>query len=184
MKTSANGRKVITEFEGCVLKAYLCSAGVLTIGVGHTSAAGAPVVAKGMVISKAEADEILTRDLGIFEAVVNRLVRVNLNQNQFDALVSFVFNLGEGNFSKSTLLRKLNAGDYAGASDQFAVWNRAGGKVLTGLTKRRRAEATLFNTPAGATEPAQPVAAVPEASTPSTGPTGFLQALLALFRKG
>jgi lysozyme len=144
MQTSPAGRKAITQFEGCVLKTYKCSAGVLTIGVGHTSAAGSPAVVPGMTISAQEADAILERDLKKFEAIVNAAVKVSLTQGQFDALVSFTFNLGGGALQKSTLLRKLNAGDYEGAAEQFQVWNRAGGRVVKGLTTRRAAEAKMF----------------------------------------
>ncbi|MCJ2030709.1 lysozyme [Methylobacterium sp. J-043] len=133
-----------------------------------------------MRITQAEADDILARDLVRFEDAVARLVRVPVTQNQFDALVSFAFNLGEGNLGSSTLLKKLNAGDYDGAADQFARWNKAKGKVLTGLTRRRAAEADLFRRPvAGAsTNPATSVA-----PTTSRAPTGLLAALLGLFRK-
>ncbi|MCR6502611.1 lysozyme [Shinella sp. CPCC 101442] len=142
--TSAAGRKAITQREGNVLTAYQDSVGVWTIGVGHTSAAGAPAVAKGMKITAAESDEILSRDLKTFEAGVRAAVKVPVNQNEFDALVSLAFNIGVGAFSKSTLVKKLNAGDRAGAADQFLVWNKAGGKVLQGLTARRQAERKQF----------------------------------------
>jgi len=147
MKTSADGRSAITQREGNVLTAYLDSVGVLTIGVGHTAMAGPPAPKKGMKITAAESDAILARDLAIFEAAVSKAVKVQLNQNEFDALVSLAFNIGAGAFSKSTLVKKLNAGDRAGAADQFLVWNKAGGKVLKGLTTRRQAERKQFLTP-------------------------------------
>src|SRR5690606_10106222 len=109
MKTSSAGVAFIRRHEGAVLSAYRDPAGVLTIGVGHTSAAGPPVVKPGMKITLEEADAILKRDLARFEESVSRLVKVPLSQPQFDALVSFTFNLGEGNLSRSTLLKKLNA---------------------------------------------------------------------------
>lgn len=140
MKTSAEGVALIKHFEGCKLTAYRCSAGVLTIGWGHT---GVDVL-EGLVISQARADELLLRDLRRFEVGVVNAVAVPLNQSQFDALVAFTFNLGLGAFAKSTMLRLLNARDYAGAANQFPRWNRAGGQVLRGLTRRRHAERALF----------------------------------------
>lgn len=144
MKTSAAGRKAITQREGNKLKAYLDSVGVLTIGVGHTSNAGPPKVTKGMTITAAESDAILSRDLATFERAVERSVKVPLSQNEFDALVSLAFNIGGGAFAKSTLVRKLNAGDKAGAAEAFLSWNKAGGKVLKGLVTRRQSERRQF----------------------------------------
>lgn len=140
MKTSMKGRDLIRAFEGEKLKAYLCPAGVWTIGVGHTG----PDVKPGMVITLERSDELLRSDLARFESAVNRLAKVSLSQSQFDALVSFAFNLGEGALGKSTLLRMVNAGDMAGAAAEFSKWNRAGGKVVAGLTTRRAAERDLF----------------------------------------
>lgn len=174
MKTNNAGIALIKEFEGLRLKAYPDPAhgwSVPTIGYGHTSAAGAPVVTEGMRITEAEADAILRRDLGQYEDAVRRAVNVPLNENQFSALVSFTFNLGPGNLRKSTLLRKLNAGDYDGAAVEFARWNKAGGKVMAGLTRRRAAERDLFLRPpshASAVEPRQ-----------STGVIAAILALLA-----
>jgi lysozyme len=142
MRTSAAGRKAIAAREGNKLVAYKDTVGVWTIGVGHTSAAGAPTVTPGMRITADESDEILVRDLTAVEKDVNSAVSVPLSQNQFDALVSFVFNIGGGAFRKSTLLRKLNAKDYAGAAEQFLVWVKQ--KELTG---RRKAERAQFLTP-------------------------------------
>jgi lysozyme len=140
MKTSMKGRDLIRKFEGEKLKAYQCPAGVWTIGVGHTG----PDVKPGMVITLARSDELLRSDLARFEEAVGKLAKVELSQGQFDALVSFAFNLGDGALGKSTLLRMLNAGDYAGAAHEFSKWNRAGGKVLPGLVARRSAEAAMF----------------------------------------
>lgn len=183
MKTSTNGRKLIAGFEGCVLTAYKCPAGVLTIGVGHTSAASAPAVKSGMKISANEADDILARDLSSFEAAVSRLVTSSLNQNQFDALVSLVFNIGARAFSSSTLLKKLNAGDYDGAAAQFERWNKASGRVLSGLTRRRAAERDLFVRPI-APFPGNSVADVPAPpfSSFSTDRPSILSALLATLK--
>jgi len=140
MKTSSTGRALIRHAEGDKLTAYYCPAGVLTIGVGHTG----PDVKPGMRITQAQSDALLSADLAKFEKAVANAVKVPLTQNQFDALVSFTYNLGEGNLRASTLLKRVNAGDMAAAAAEFAKWDKAGGKVLSGLTKRRAAEAALF----------------------------------------
>lgn len=172
MKVSANGRKEIKLHEGEVLTAYKDVVGVWTIGVGHTAAAGSPKPVAGMKITAAESDEILARDLATFEKAVTDAVKVPLTQNQFDALVSLAFNIGAGAFSKSTLVRRLNAKDYQGAAEQFLVWNKAGGKVVKGLVTRRVKERALFlkqgplvETPLEA--PQKPVQTVPEAPAPT-----------------
>lgn len=147
MKVSPAGRKAIAAHEGVHLKAYpdpATKGEPFTIGVGHTSAAGPPKVTKDMTITAEECDAILSRDLATFEKAVLKVVTAPLNQNQFDALVSLAFNIGAGNFSKSTLVKKLNARDYRGAADQFTVWNKAAGKVMKGLVKRRAGERALF----------------------------------------
>lgn len=160
MKTSAAGRKLIEQREGVELTAYKDSAGIWTIGVGHTSAAGAPKVSSGMKITAAEASEILSRDLATFEAAVSSAVKVPLNQNEFDALVSFTFNVGAGAFKGSTLLKRLNAGDRKAAADQFLVWNKItiNGKKqeLDGLTKRRKSEREQFLKPAASSNDPDP----------------------------
>lgn len=142
MKTSQRGLDLIKEFEGLYLQAYRCPAGVLTIGYGHTSVAGEPKVVAGMKITKQEAEDILRRDLAAVEADVGRLVKVPLTQNQFDALVSFQFNTG--GLGRSSALKRLNAGNYADVPAALLLWNKAAGKVLAGLTRRRKAEAALF----------------------------------------
>ena len=150
MKTSDRGIALIKAHEGLRLEAYPDPAHgwkVGTIGYGHTSAAGPPKVERGMKITEAGADAILRQDLAKFERYVLDAVKVPLNQNEFDALVSFTFNLGPGNLRSSTLLRKLNAGDRAGAADEFGKWVKAGGKTLPGLVKRREAERALFRAP-------------------------------------
>jgi lysozyme len=187
MKTSSTGRSAIAAREGNVLTAYRDSVNVLTIGVGHTSAAGAPKVVAGMKITAAESDEILSRDLAKFEASVSNAVKAPLNQNEFDALVSLAFNIGGGAFSNSTLVRKLNAGDRAGAASQFLVWNKAGGKTLKGLSTRRESERKQF---LGSGPPAQEVPRKPvETISPVPAPTqpdkpqSLLATLLALFTR-
>ncbi len=140
MKISIKGLNLIKSFEGLELKAYKDSVGVLTVGYGSTG----PHVYEGLVITEEQAEAMLKSDVSRFERGVTELVKVPLNQNQFDALVSFSFNLGLGNLKSSTLLRKLNASDYSGAANEFLRWNKAGGKVLNGLTRRREAEKKLF----------------------------------------
>jgi len=145
VKTSKAGADSIKSREGLRLKAYpdpATGGEPWTIGVGHTG----PDVYPGMVISADQADDMLRRDLEKFERGIERLVTVPLTQNQFDALVSLTFNIGLGNFGGSTLLRKLNARDYNGAADEILRWNRAAGKVMPGLTRRREAERNQFLT--------------------------------------
>ncbi|WP_434627689.1 lysozyme [Chromobacterium sp. CV08] len=140
MKTSPKGIALIQQFEGLRLAAYQDVVGVWTIGYGHTGADVRP----GLAITQAQAVQLLAADLARFEAGVGRLVTVAVNQNQFDALVSFSYNLGLGSLQQSTLLRLLNQGDYAGAAGQFPRWDKAGGQALPGLLKRRQAEQALF----------------------------------------
>ena len=139
MNIGNKGLEMIKHFEGLELNAYQCAAGVWTIGYGHTKG-----VQKGMVISEDTANEMLVEELKEYENYINTLVEVELNQNQFDAMVSWVYNLGSSNLQASTLLKVLNAGDYEGVPAQIMRWNKAGGKVLEGLTRRRQAEADLF----------------------------------------
>jgi lysozyme len=139
MKTGNKGIELIKHFEGCELEAYKCPAGVWTIGYGHIKG-----VKEGMKITEMQAEEMLKSELHEYEGYINDYVTVPLNQNQFDAMVSWVYNLGGGNLRASTLLKVLNAGDYDGVPAQMMRWNKAGGKVLEGLTRRRQAEADLF----------------------------------------
>ena len=132
--------QTIKDSEGLRLKAYLPTKNdVWTIGYGHTHG-----VYQGMTITEQQAEQFLHEDVKWAEDAVNQYVHVSLTQNQFDALVSFVFNVGTGNFSNSTLLRLLNKGDYKGAADQFLRWNKQKGVVLNGLTTRRKNERALF----------------------------------------
>ena len=124
MKTSPAGRAAIAQREGNKLKAYRDTKGIWTIGVGHTAAAGAPAPKAGMTITAAQSDEILSRDLAGVEAAVNSAVKVPVSQNQFDAMVSLAFNIGNGGFKKSTIVKRLNAGDVAGAGAAFMMWNK------------------------------------------------------------
>lgn len=139
MRTSDTGVDLIKEFEGFRAMAYLDAANVPTIGYGHTKG-----VKLGQAIAEAEAEAFLRDDLADAEGAVLRLVKVPLSQNEFDALVSFTFNVGQGNLGKSTLLRKLNAGDRAGAAAEFGKWVNAAGRQLAGLVRRREAERKLF----------------------------------------
>ena len=139
MKISEEGKALIKKFEGCELEAYKCPAGVWTIGYGHTKG-----VQQGDVWSQANADEMLDIELEEFEGYINELVDVQLEQHQFDALVAWVYNLGAGNLISSTLLIRLNAGEYADVPHEIQRWNKAGGEVLEGLIRRRKAEALLF----------------------------------------
>lgn len=144
MKISKNGLQLIKQFEGLKLKAYDDGVGVWTIGYGTIRYPSATKVRRNDTITEEQAEAYLLHDVSRFENAVNKLVKVRLTQNQFDALVSFTYNLGESNLGASTLLRKLNAGNYTEAAKEFARWNKAGGKVMTGLTRRRAAEHDLF----------------------------------------
>jgi lysozyme len=140
--TSETGKALIKSFEGVVLRAYpdpATGGDPWTAGVGHTG----PDVRKGMTVTQAMVDAWLAADLRKFEDGVNSLALVT-TQPQFDAMVSLAFNIGLGNFGSSTLLRKHKAGDYDGAAEQFGAWNKAAGKVMDGLTRRRAAEAALY----------------------------------------
>lgn len=145
MKTSDKCVALIKQFEGFSAKPYLCPAGVPTIGYGATYYPdGKRVTMADRPVSEADATAMLRSMLASYEAGVSRYVQVPLTQGQFDALVSFAYNVGLSALKDSTLLRLVNARDYAGAAAQFARWNRAGGKVLPGLTRRREAERVMF----------------------------------------
>lgn len=136
---SERGLELIKKHEGCKLKAYKCSAGVWTIGVGHTLG-----VREGDVITQKQADKLLRDDVAATELGLKGLVKPRITQNMFDALVSLVFNIGIGNFAKSTVLREINNADFAAAAEAFLMWNRGGSKVLPGLVRRRKEEHDLF----------------------------------------
>ena len=129
---SAQGIDLVKKFEGLRLEAYQCSAGVWTIGYGTTAN-----IRQGMKITRTQAEEYLVRDLLAFEQSINARVKVPLTQNQFDALICFVYNVGVGAFGKSSLLKLLNAGNYEAVPSQLMRWTKAGGKELIGLVKRR-----------------------------------------------
>ena len=129
----------IAKFEGCELDAYKCPAGVWTIGYGHTKG-----VYDGMKISQMEADALLAEDLVKFASELIPLVTAKVSENQYIALMSFAYNVGTTNFRRSSVLRNLNKGAITAAANAFLLWNKAGGKVLAGLNKRRNAERKLF----------------------------------------
>ncbi len=145
MKISNSGLELIKEFEGFSANAYLCPAKIPTIGYGNTFYSDGRKVKLGEQISKSDALELLeivaNKDFAdkIFSAI-----KVPVAQNQFDAMVSLAYNIGTGSFLKSTLLKKVNAGDFIGASEEFLKWNKSGGKELLGLTRRRKREQDLF----------------------------------------
>jgi len=144
VKASQSAVELIKHYEGCKLEAYICPAGVLTIGFGHTG----PDVIKGKIITADQAEKLLIADLVKYDADIARYVKVKLNQSQYDALVSFVYNLGARALATSTLLKKLNAGEFDAVPREFLKWDKArvNGmyKALPGLTKRRKSEAALF----------------------------------------
>ncbi|WLT09664.1 glycoside hydrolase family protein [Bartonella apihabitans] len=141
---SPHGLEKLKQWEGLKTKAYKDSGGVWTIGYGHTATAGEPKPRAGMVITAAEAESILLKDLMQYEAAIENNVKVELNDNQFAALVSFVYNIPLASFKKSTLLKKLNAGNYDAVPTELMKWTKAGGKKIQGLVNRRRAEGYLW----------------------------------------
>lgn len=140
MKTRA-GLSLIKQFEGCKLEAYLCPAKIWTLAWGKTTN-----VKRGDKCTQEQADAWLLAEYDKFDAAVRRMLNIHLTENQIGALVSFAYNVGTGSLKSSTLLRKINVGDLRGAEKEFARWNKAGGKELAGLTRRRAAEAKLFAT--------------------------------------
>lgn len=146
MKISKLGLNLVRHFEGMYLRGYKCPANVWTIGYGHTGLVDGKPIHGNMIITEEKAIELLQQDMAVFENAVKDSVKVPLTQNQFDALVSFAFNVGAGALRKSTLLRLLNQGKYEEVPAQFLRWNKGGGKVLAGLTRRRKAEGHLFVT--------------------------------------
>ncbi|MCA0433510.1 MAG: lysozyme [Proteobacteria bacterium] len=174
MQMTEEGYALIRAQEGFRGEAYRDPAGVWTIGFGHTSAAGPPEVRPGLRVSRAEGEAIFLRDVDQVARRVQRLVTTHLSDRQFSALVSFAYNVGTGAFASSSVLQVVNAGDLARVPERLTLWNKAGGRVLPGLVKRRAAEAALFMMDA--------------APAPGTVPEGFLaslwQALISLFATG
>ena len=139
MNISQEGLSLIKKFEGCELEAYQCAAGVWTIGYGSTKG-----VKEGDTLTQKEADNLLLHEMQEYESYIKELVKVPLKQNQFDALVAWTYNLGPTNLNNSTMLKKINEKDWEEVPNQIKRWNKAGGKVLEGLVRRREAEALLF----------------------------------------
>lgn len=137
---SKAGLALTEQFEGLSLSAYQDVVGVWTIGYGHTGSD----VHSGLTITLSQAQALLASDIAASVTFINQAVTVGLNQNEFDALVDFVFNLGRGAFAGSTMLKELNAGNFDAAAGQFELWDHAGGKVVAGLLRRRTAERALF----------------------------------------
>jgi lysozyme len=162
MQINAAGLALIKEFEGLRLRAYLCPAGVATIGYGTTVYPNGRRILVGDEITQQQAEDFLRNDLRAFEREVARMVLVPSNENQFSALVSFAYNVGSQALQKSTLLRYINAHDFAAAAGEFGRWNRAAGKVLPGLVRRRAAERELFTRPVTAPAVPPPPVAMPE----------------------
>ncbi len=145
MEVNKSGLDLIKEFEGWRETSYRDAVGVWTIGYGHTSSAGLPSVTPGLKISKLEGEAILKKDVNQFAEGVKKLIKKELNDNQFSAIVSFAYNVGLGNFKKSSVLKNINSSLYDRVPTSLSLWNKAGGKVLPGLTRRRAAEGLLFN---------------------------------------
>lgn len=141
MQISDKGLALIREFEGCVLHVYNDTAGKPTIGIGHLIRPGEDFSGG---ITEAQAIDLLRKDVSLAVLAVNAYVKVPINQNQFDALCSFTYNLGAGSLRGSTLLALLNAGKMDDAANEFPKWARAGGQVSSGLLRRRQAERSLF----------------------------------------
>ena len=148
MKIGTTGLELIKEFEGCKLLSYKCPAGVWTIGIGSTRYADGSLVKQNQALpTEAAAVHLLAQTLATYEHAVN-VIGVDLTQNEFDALVCLCYNIGAGNFASSTLVKMLKTGEpKSEIAQQFLRWNKAGGKEMAGLTRRRKAEAELFLTP-------------------------------------
>jgi lysozyme len=142
MKHSANATRLVAGFEGCALKAYQDGNGIWTIGYGHTGPGAGP----GLTCTQEQAEAWLDEDLRTADTAIAQLVKMALTQNQWDALTSFVFNIGQGHFATSTCLRQLNQGNAVGACQAMGMWNKVDGAVSRGLSVRRAAEQKLFMT--------------------------------------
>jgi lysozyme len=178
MNMTEEGLELIKQFEGFRAKAYRDPVGVWTIGYGHTSMAGAPEVVAGLEVSEAEAEAILARDVEQFARGVRGLVRVDLSDGQFSALVSFAYNVGLGALKKSSVLTAVNARDFAAVLRRLQLWTKAGGHVLPGLVKRRAAEAALFASTSVVV--VQPTAAKPVVQSKTLWSAAFVMLLAVL----
>lgn len=174
---------LIKSFEGLELKAYKDAVGVWTIGYGHTSMAGPPVVKAGMTITEKEAEDMLLHDLKKYADAVDKYITVDLNDNQYGALVSFCYNVGPGNFKGSSVVAYVNSKRFTEVPKRLALWNKAGGKVLRGLTRRRDAEGKLFLRPVivSPEKPAVPVVDNPGVEVPKTDRSSLWALITRLF---
>jgi lysozyme len=185
MRMTDKGLALIRRFEGFRGAAYRDATGVWTIGYGHTSMAGPPAVARGMTVSRAEAEAILARDVAAFAAGVAALIRVDLGDEQFAALVSFAYNVGLGNFRSSSVLAAVNGRDFAAVPRRLQLWCKAGGRVLPGLQARRAAEGELFAAAGSANDAPLPTPDLPagkplhRSSTVAAALAGLAAALAA-----
>jgi lysozyme len=185
-RIGAAGLSLVKQFEGFEPKWYPDPAHgwkLPTIGYGHTDSAGEPKYAtsKNIVLTEEQATEILRKDMQKYADAVSKAVKAPLTDNQFDALVSWCYNVGPGAVAKSTLVRKLNAGDYASVPSELAKWNKAGGKTLKGLTRRRAAEAALFTSKSTTTAPAPKPEPAKIERKPSSG--NWLAAIIEIIAK-
>ena len=139
MKISEDGLELIKKFEGCETSAYQDSVGVWTIGFGHTKG-----VEEGQTCSIEDAESMLADEMDEYEGYINNMVKVDLQQHEFDSLVAWVYNLGPTNLGESTMLKVLNGGQFDRVPDEMNRWTRAGGEILEGLVRRRQAESLMF----------------------------------------
>jgi GH24 family phage-related lysozyme (muramidase) len=183
MRLTKNGLALIKEFEGFRARAYRDAVGVWTIGYGHTSMAGAPEVLPGMEITLEEGEAILARDVEQFARGVREVVKVPLNDEQFSALVSFAYNVGLGNFRKSSVLAAVNRQEFSAVPRRLQLWTKAGGRVLPGLVRRRAAEAALFaesRVPPVVTAPVEPVTPKPLRESKTAWSAAFAMVLMVV----
>ena len=179
MKVNKAGIDLIKQFEGCKLKAYKDSVGIWTVGYGLTTAAGFIEVTKGTAITQDEADYYLEKAVEKFAGEIAPAFQTNVSENEFSACVSLAYNIGSPRFKKSSVLKHLNAGDRERAADAFLLWNKAGGKVLKGLERRRAAERKFFLTPARSVKPMPEPA--PKPAPQQHWLLGLLRVILSLF---
>ncbi len=184
MKLNQAGLNLIKKYEGFRAKAYRDAVGVWTIGYGHTSMAGLPTVTPGLKISRQQGENILARDVEKFARQIRPLIFVDLNDNQFSALVSFAYNVGVGGFKRSSALQRVNAGRFDAVPNRLSLWVKAGGKTLKGLVRRRAAEGELFLSSANhqaekSTQPIGPVSGKP-AGQSTTNLAALLSAISGL----
>jgi lysozyme len=182
MKMTDEGLALIKRFEGFRSQAYRDATGVWTVGYGHTSMAGSPAVAAGLTVTRQQAGEILAADVDKFARQVEASLHVKLTDSQFAALVSFAYNVGVSNFRSSSVLRAVNARDFAAVPRRLQLWNKAGGRALPGLVARRAAEAQLFLKDESASRGPAPLEATPvqvSSGKPASQSTTTLAAVIS-----